>query len=170
MLQDLIYCHFLQCNNAQNEIWSMLIHRFIQEDSNKIYFELLMDFLWIYMNFWHLNNFLEFKSGNKIHEMERTAQYRAEIQPVTCSAWPSDDPVGRNPPMPAGRVEWRRHVVTMRLSSAVMRVPVAHRLMQCSDGDRSSTRGPWGARRAKKRSRGGILLRPQRRWRASDKV
>jgi hypothetical protein len=58
-------------------------------------------------------------------------------------------------------------VVTMRLSSAVMRVPVAHRLMQCSGGDRSSTRGPWGARQAKKRSRGGILLRPRWRRRAS---
>jgi hypothetical protein len=32
-----------------------------------------MNFLQIYMNFLCLNNFLEFKSDNKIHKMEMTA-------------------------------------------------------------------------------------------------
>jgi hypothetical protein len=90
ILQDMIYCNFLQCNNAQNVIWSSLLPRCNQEYSTEIYYVFFWDlihFLCIlefYMNFWNLNE--NEKSKNPVHSIGRVS-----TQGCSLLVWPSGE-------------------------------------------------------------------------------
>jgi hypothetical protein len=143
------------------------------------------------MNFWCLNNFLEFKSDNKIHKMERTAQYRAEIWPMAVALtdrWPAQlgptvaQMVGTGTCQPGARggcgtrsphvlaARWHDcRLDTGRCGAATAMDRAVgdpqERTGQDLGGERSSRRAVHGEA-MKRRSCGGFRLWPWWRWHA----